>query len=548
MPRRALQNYLTKIVIAALVGMFLLPTHFASAATLALQASTNKVTVDNLFTVKVFVNSQNIFINNAEAIINYPNDLLEVISVDSKSSLFSMWVEPPTFSNVRGVVSFNGGITNPGYNGSGQLVTILFKAKEPGVASLFFSSAAVKASDGLGTDVLTGQNSVSVTISPTNAPSPEPAPAPDESKKPTPPVASDTLQKLVVTSPTHPDQTTWYAQNDPILVWKNPADVKRLQVTLSTDPSDAPSKELPSDTNMRTLTDVDDGVSYFIIRYKDAQKWSPTTVYALHIDSEPPRQVSFDVLPQDDGSTKFLLKANDDNSGIENFQITIDGAKPVVVNGAEYSTMLAPGVHAVTVVAFDKAGNTASHSAAITTVATVAPTITYYDQSTKFGETAYASGESVYPNANSIVSVKSAYGLITEYGVKTDERGKFKFESEPLRSSGEYELWAAVVNADGTKGPASQKYVFKVAAKSSLVQRIMQFAFSPSMLLLLLILLLAALAAIGWYKFFILRLQYAALKKQFEEQKAVPQKRPRKSRPAGPPDQEDWLNKKTPSR
>ena len=516
-------NFLLKNLVFFTLLIFLLRAGSVNAATMTLQASKNKVDIGNLFTVKVYVNSQDVYINNAEAVINFPNDLVEVVSVDSKSSLFTMWVESPTFSNAKGVVSFNGGIANPGYKGTGQLVSILFKAKNSGIALLSFSSPAIKANDGLGTDVLSGQNDVSVTVG--SAGSVPPATTVD--KKVEPSASTAVIKHIVLTSPTHPDQNAWYSAKNATLVWKNSDDIKALQVTLSTQSSAMPGKALPVDTTSRVVNDIDDGISYFIIRDKTTQGWSVSSIYKLQIDSLPPQGVSFESQTKEDGSVAFKFNANDSISGISYFKVSFDAGTPVVVAGSDYSAFLAPGTHAVTLVAFDKAGNTATYSADVVVSATIAPTIADHSSNVKFGSTAYINGQSAYPNATISISVKSAFGLLTEYNVKSDSSGMFKFESEPFRNSGDYELSVSVVNVDGTKSSASTKIKIFVEQNSSLGLRVVKFVFSFKMLIVLAILFLVALTGIGWYKFLIIRSQYNELKKQILE-KEIKSKRIRK--------------------
>jgi hypothetical protein len=153
------------------------------AATLSIVPGTSTVTVGNIITLNVVVNSAGQSINNSDATIQFPADLLQVISISKSSSIFSLWVQDPSFSNATGQISFNGGITNPGYTGSnGELVSITFQTKKAGVASVLFSDAAVRANDGLGTDVLTAKNGGTLNINALVAtPTPQP-PAPSPTK------------------------------------------------------------------------------------------------------------------------------------------------------------------------------------------------------------------------------------------------------------------------------------------------------------------------------------------------------------------------------
>lgn len=129
-----------------------------NAATLSLLPSSSNISVGNIITVKVFVNTLGKFINNGEGIIQFPSDLLEVVSISKNSSIFSLWVEEPSFSNYTGKITFNGGIPNPGFNGqSGYITSFTFKAKKQGIASVLFSDGTIRENNGLGTDILTGK-------------------------------------------------------------------------------------------------------------------------------------------------------------------------------------------------------------------------------------------------------------------------------------------------------------------------------------------------------------------------------------------------------
>ncbi|MDP2638623.1 MAG: cohesin domain-containing protein, partial [Candidatus Azambacteria bacterium] len=126
----------------------------AQAATSYFSPSSGNFTVGNIFTVNVLVNTEGVAINNAEATINFPSSLLEIVSISKSGSIFSLWVEEPTFSNSAGTLSFNGGLPTPGFNGAaGKVLGAVFRVKKEGSASLVFSSAAVRANDGYGTNV-----------------------------------------------------------------------------------------------------------------------------------------------------------------------------------------------------------------------------------------------------------------------------------------------------------------------------------------------------------------------------------------------------------
>ena len=152
-----------------LFGVFLLGLFFfgseAKAATLYFSPASPTYTIGDTFQVSLFVSSADQAMNAAQATVNFPTDKLEIISVSTKNSIFSLMVENPVFSNVNGSASFSGIVLNPGYSGkSGRLVTLNFRAKKLGQASLSVSQAQVLANDGLGTNILTSRGSGTVTI------------------------------------------------------------------------------------------------------------------------------------------------------------------------------------------------------------------------------------------------------------------------------------------------------------------------------------------------------------------------------------------------
>ncbi|MBU1613221.1 cohesin domain-containing protein [Patescibacteria group bacterium] len=161
-----------------------------AGATIFFSPASPKVNAGDVFEMGVFVKSTDQAINACETEISFPTDKLEILSVSSKSSIFNLMVQNPTFSNQSGVINFSGVILNPGYTGSaGRLITLSFRAKNSGTVKLNFNSAQVLANDGLGTNVLSVASSASITI---GQKKPEPIP---EVLKPQPP-PSEEVKKL----------------------------------------------------------------------------------------------------------------------------------------------------------------------------------------------------------------------------------------------------------------------------------------------------------------------------------------------------------------
>lgn len=136
----------------------------ALAATLYF-SSPSSPTVGSNFQVSAYVGSTDMAMNAASGVISFSSDKLQVVSVSKTGSIFSLWAEEPSFSNSTGKINFEGIVLNPGFTGAqGKVITITFKAKSAGQASLIFSSGSVLANDGTGSNIFSGSKSTSFQI------------------------------------------------------------------------------------------------------------------------------------------------------------------------------------------------------------------------------------------------------------------------------------------------------------------------------------------------------------------------------------------------
>jgi len=111
------------------------------AATLSFSPSSGSYAVGNSISVNVFISNSDQSMNAASGVVSFPSDKLEVVSVSKTGSIFTLWVQEPSFSNSAGTVTFEGIVLNPGFMGAnGKAITINFKVKAAGVAVLNFSS------------------------------------------------------------------------------------------------------------------------------------------------------------------------------------------------------------------------------------------------------------------------------------------------------------------------------------------------------------------------------------------------------------------------
>lgn len=352
MSNNKIRRYATIVAVA----IFFFGYNNAHAATLQIHSNSATVSPGSIATVSVVINSEDVAINNAEAKIIFPTDLLEVVSINKSSSVFSLWVEEPAYSNLTGVITFNGGIPTPGFTGSnGTALSIVVKAKASGQADLIFSDAAVRANDGLGTDVLTSKKGKTIAIVKKEEPVVE------NISTPTPPPSTISLQ---VTSPTHASQDVWYKDTNPLFRWKVPTGSDAVQTGIATTTSNSPQVTYSPAINEKSVPDLQDGIWYFKVRARSGGVWGGTSTYIARIDSTVP-QMNDVTFSFDDQKKVLSINADivDETSGLSHYEIYLNDALIQQVPSSEFVdgkysiTVDTPGDTTVKLVAVDYAGN-----------------------------------------------------------------------------------------------------------------------------------------------------------------------------------------------
>lgn len=349
---------------ALILAAFSLAPIAASAATLGATASKASISTGDIVTVRLVANSAGVAINQGSATLQFPADLLDVLSVTKSGSIFSLWVEEPSYSNTTGRLTFDGGVPTPGFNGSsGTVLTVSFHAKRAGTATLSLSDASLRANDGFGTNVLSGTSGTQITIS--NAVVVPAAPATPATPAPaTATPSSGSAKGLIVglLSPTHPDQGAWYQTPNPKLTWGLKSGVTAIETVVDQDPDAAPVVAYKPPILEKQLDVLSDGIWYFSLRAKGTDGWGGVETYRLGIDATAP-EINEHTVVYDAGELTVSLSATDATSGIARYEFAIDDeeAEALLLNAAgdaHISTgSLKAGKHQITLRAFDKAGN-----------------------------------------------------------------------------------------------------------------------------------------------------------------------------------------------
>ncbi len=481
-----------------LVSLFIFTGATADAASLYFSPASGRFVVGDVFTVSVFVNTQDEAINNAEATINFPTEFLSVGSVNQLGSIFSLWVQPVAFSNSGGTISFNGGLPTPGFNGkAGKFFSAVFKVKKAGTATLSLSSAAVRANDGKGTNVLSSAGSAQFILVETAT---SPISEPVTPAKPNSPAAPD------ISSPTHPDQNKWYSEKDVTLIWPVPAGTTGDRVLLSKIFGVVPTITYTPPVSSKKLTDVEDGVWYFLAQLRNVNGWGQIGNFRIQIDTQRPN-INIQEVPREDMAypkIKFFFAANDSRSGIDYYEVQIDNLQSEIWrdDGSHtYETrVLEPGRHVIIAKVFDKAGNSLTDSLEFNIASINPPKITDYPEDLTVGQRLFVKGLS-YPDAEVTVWFQKDRGESKKQIMGTDKNGVFSTIFEEKVEEGVYSVWAEVRLKDAKSGP-SDKITIGVRKPTFLRIGSWLVSFLAVVITLLgLILLLLLILWYAWYKY-----------------------------------------------
>jgi hypothetical protein len=460
------------------------------AADVFCTSSKSSVVENETFTITVNTNTSGVYINSIEGSVSFPNDLLSVDSVSTSGSIFSIWVEQPTFSNTLGTISFNGGVPTPGFNGArGKVVSILFKAKKAGTAQISFSSANIYANDGMGTDVTSSKNGIVINITPY------------EGAKTTEEVmASDKLPPSpVITSSDMPDPESWYSLNKATFSWNLLSKITAVQILLDTSSNSIPNITYSPPIGEKIFTDLSDGIRYLHVRFKNSAGWGKTAHRKLKIDNTPPVILSAVSSITEEDLVALKIESQDTTSGINKYKISIDGTvvSEIGADGNPTKAILSPtkpGNHDVSVIAYDRAGNLSEKIVTIAFPEFKAPQIIKYPEAITKGEKIIISGIS-YPDTDVRIWVQNEGSDPKSYIVRTLADGTFTFESDFIDKTGLTSFYAEAMRSALVISPPSLKYfvtVNKTAfVKLSLLTIEILSVSIPVLLLLILLLYIA---------------------------------------------------------
>ena len=452
-------------IILLLLFLGLLPSG-AEAATLSFSPSFGSHASGNTFSVGVFVSSADQAMNAASGAVSFPADKLEVISLSKTGSIFTLWVQEPSFSNSAGTINFEGIVLNPGFTGSaGKAITINFKAKAAGAAAVNFSSGSVLANDGKGTNILASLGSAQFSLAAAASTAPS-----SVSKATAPFVVPSALSAPKISSPTHPDQTEWYAKKDAKFTWPIPDGATRVRLLVGKIPLAIPTVVYSPAISEREVTNFEDGIWYFNAQLRNAGGWGEVAHFKLQIDTQPPKPFAIkfiDGVKTENPKPTVVFDTTDALSGLDYYKIKIGEGDfsfvaPEIVKTNPYTfPPQSPGKRNILVQAFDKAGNYTTAVEEFEILPISSPRITEYPKEMRNEELLVVRG-STHPNSQVTIWLQKEGEEPKSFVVQSNQDGKFAYLAEDKLKEGSYKMWATVTNAQEAQSLPTEKINIEV--------------------------------------------------------------------------------------
>ncbi len=501
------------------IFLFFVPsfTFAESAASLSLLPEVGTYRIGDEFTVTVNADTGGRAINAAEGELSFNTEELEAVGLSKEGSLLESWTVEPEYSNEKGSIRFGGGVKS--FTGdSGKIFSIIFRALKNTEAQVRFSTgAAILANNGLGTNILSVMSAGTYRLVPK-----EIIPEAEQSEFPEPLVlgaSASSEEKILVTSPTHPDENRWYGERNARFLWTLPSGANAVRLSVTASSGSAPINLYPP-IHEKIIPDMDEGVSYFHIQAHTDFGWSEPALYRVQIDTRKPESFAIAEAKRD-GVREFLFDARDSGSGIEKYLIQTDhGAETEWRDDGSHRYILpahTAGAHTLSAKAFDFSGNFATSSVYFTLDPVSSPVITDFDPELAPNSMLVVRGTAV-PNADITVRVRKDGARPKEYKTKSAENGKFIFVMDEKTEEGVYEISAEAV-AGGVLSDASGSVLVSVRESAMLFFGTVALTYLSVIIpLVTLVLLLLFIIAYGFHQFKIFRLN---LEKEVEKAETV---------------------------
>lgn len=157
------------LIISAMIlaaGFLFGPATVKAATTVYFDVENQAISEGDTFVVNLKISTPDKSINVIDGTILYDSNELEIKEISTGGSLLTLWPKSPVFSNDKGTLSFVGGISGGFQDKKGEVLKIIFLAKNKGEAKIdFLDGFSVFLNDGQGTQINPWLRPLSLSIS-----------------------------------------------------------------------------------------------------------------------------------------------------------------------------------------------------------------------------------------------------------------------------------------------------------------------------------------------------------------------------------------------
>lgn len=465
---RPAKGYLRVFVALAFFMLFGGVSHgtaHAEEARLYLSPASGSYVVGDATSLHVFVSAPGVAIKAIEGKLLFNPKEVKVLAVSRDHSVLTSWTTPPSFDNEKGEIYFGGWMASSTELSGSEVLSMLIAPERSGEFRITWESgAAILSADGTGGNVISEFTSGIYRGAPKDTTDLLIVP-PGEGEYDSLVTSGEVLgvstgsSSLVIRSDTNPSEDSWY-RGTSTMKWDLPPEA--INVRLAIDHKEKGKGRIlyAPPISEKTFTDLLDGTWYFHVTATLADDTEETAHYRINIDREKPEDLLIGHEPNKDMTDPritLFLSATDTPSGIQNFVIAEAGKADLTlpVNQAgKYDVDLGgPGDHDLTILAKDKAGNTAEEKLSVR--------VDYLEMPTaSLGSDAFTEGDALKLKLHSRpkTTVVISYGHPGDDAIREevfiDEKGVGVFTSKEKLSIGSYEI---TFTAKDIRGASSQE-------------------------------------------------------------------------------------------
>lgn len=308
----------------------------AAAPTVHLVGPAGLVRAGDTVSLEVRLDSGGQVINALDLHLAYSPLNLQLLRVDQAQSVWPLWPEQPRIDNQQGAVSLVAGRPHGLIAIDAPVATLIFRSQAAGLTQVGLDGkrSGVYLNDGRGTRLAVGSQIIDLELSDRLVPA------------------------ITLDAATTPLPDVWSPVSEVHLRWSASAGTD-YSYRWSDRPTDLPDDAPDRPTGRYDVTGLSDGVYFFSIKSRvNSGLWSFVSQYRFLIDGHPPAAFQLHLLTasQTDGTAALAWSTTDETSGIDHYELTINGRD----TGRVISPLpLRPGWRGrdVVITAVDGAGN-----------------------------------------------------------------------------------------------------------------------------------------------------------------------------------------------